>query len=501
MWQQRKSISGLYIDQFMFSEPGRGKYIPDQYSALCKHKILQCLQSGNMNATNPEEVSKCLMSQGGITNARIQLGPIIRPKDDVKVPEVVKNIRKRHQFLFRDDKIIVRNLPGFGKGIDVRVPENFSISEIPKYDGHVLNKDDAFKSRLREFIQEGTIVDNRDVMKLDTETAEIRTTPVLDEEVMQDKSKVVLRCKRNPRCSLKFLSPLAHMRHNNGLSKCAIKLREGTQMDAHRLLYINKTGISEKYQQMTSKDARKMAFTSQWVPEIHDSILPNIVRTELPKGHALEDKKRGNVLTEDVKAYLTERFNRGLGPQNRKDDPEILAITMRSVPGDDGNPRFTRDQWLTKQQIQSYFCRLFAAQKKAEQGKGKKAAELSRGEIFDAERELRHQEEGHFRMELQHLAQSDISDQHPIQINEIDICELEHSISSSDKLIKSKLYDYGMNELKAIVAAIQKEFPGKRATMQKAAKIIATYIKDSHQEMDDRGESCPHYQPQLTITE
>ena len=112
-----------------------------------------------------------------------------------------------------------------------------------------------------------------------------------------------------------------------------------------------------------------------------------------------------------------------------------------------------------------------------------------------------YEEEGHFRMELEHLAQSDTSDQHPIQINGIDVCEIEHSISSSDKLIRSKLYDYGLNELKAIVAGIQKEFPGKRASMQKAATIIATYVKDSHQEMDNRGEICPHYQPQLTITE
>ena len=84
-----------------------------------------------------------------------------------------------------------------------------------------------------------------------------------------------------------------------------------------------------------------------------------------------------------------------------------------------------------------------------------------------------YEEEGHFRMELEHLAQSDTSDQHPIQINGIDVCEIEHSISSSDKLIRSKLYDYGLNELKAIVAGIQKEFPGKRASMQKAATIIA----------------------------
>ena len=92
----------------MFSEPGRGKYLPDQYSALCKHKIFQCLQAGSMNATNPQEVADCLMHQGGIANARIQLGDIIRRKDDSKVPEVVKKIRKRHQFVFTGTIQILR---------------------------------------------------------------------------------------------------------------------------------------------------------------------------------------------------------------------------------------------------------------------------------------------------------------------------------------------------------------------------------------------------------
>ena len=43
-----------------------------------------------MNANTPEEVAKCLLSSGGIANARIQLGDIIRPKDDLKVKDVMK---------------------------------------------------------------------------------------------------------------------------------------------------------------------------------------------------------------------------------------------------------------------------------------------------------------------------------------------------------------------------------------------------------------------------
>ena len=56
-----------------------------------------------------------------------------------------------------------------------------------------------------------------------------------------------------------------------------------------------------------------------------------------------------------------------------------------------------------------------------------------------------------------------------------------------------------MDQLKKIVASIHKEFPGKRASKQKAANIIVTYVNNSHEEMDESGEICPHYQPQLRI--
>ena len=176
---------------------------------------------------------------------------------------------------------------------------------------------------------------------------------------------------------------------------------------------------------------------------------------------------------------------------------------MRKAPSPEGGGlRFKKEHWLTKEQIQSYFSRLHATQKKAEQGKAKKTPPPpTKDEIFDAERDLTYEEEMHFRHEVEFRAENDTSEQHPIQVNGIDVCELENSISTTEILTRSKLYDHNLDKLKTIIAAIQKEFPGKRASMQKAAKIITSYVKDSHQKMDESGEICPHYKPQITITE
>ena len=95
-----------------------------------------------MNASTLEEVAKCLLSSGGIANARIQLGDIIRPKDDFKVKDVIKNIRRRHQFVFKDNKIIVHNLPGFGKGEFYTIDKDLiDATNVPKFVYTIVNRD------------------------------------------------------------------------------------------------------------------------------------------------------------------------------------------------------------------------------------------------------------------------------------------------------------------------------------------------------------------------
>ena len=95
-----------------------------------------------------------------------------------------------------------------------------------------------------------------------------------------------------------------------------------------------------------------------------------------------------------------------------------------------------------KEQIQSFFSRLFSAYKKGKQPDKKGNVPNSRSdEIFDAERDLRHEEEVHVRYDVSSRAQKDNSDLlHPINVNDVDLCELEQSISTTSKLADSKLH-------------------------------------------------------------
>ena len=71
-------------------------------------------------------------------------------------------------------------------------------------------------------------------------------------------------------------------------------------------------------------------------------------------------KPRGSVrFSEKVKEYLTARFTPG-ERTGRKADPAQVAVDMRNAKNESNARLFTREQWLTKSQVQSFFSRLAA---------------------------------------------------------------------------------------------------------------------------------------------
>ena len=78
-------------------------------------------------------------------------------------------------------------------------------------------------------------------------------------------------------------------------------------------------------------------------------------------------KPRGSVrFSEKVKEYLTARFTLG-ERTGRKADPAQVAVDMRNAKNESNARLFTREQWLTKSQVQSFFSRL-ASMRRRDQG-------------------------------------------------------------------------------------------------------------------------------------
>ena len=63
------------------------------------------------------------------------------------------------------------------------------------------------------------------------------------------------------------------------------------------------------------------------------------------------------------KGYLSSRFQSG-ERTGRKADPAQVAAEMRKAREADGARKFIRSEWLTKNQVQSYFSRLSATKRR-----------------------------------------------------------------------------------------------------------------------------------------
>ena len=102
-------------------------------------------------------------------------------------------------------------------------------------------------------------------------------------------------------------------------------------------------------------------------------------------GWALAKPSAGpSKFTDKVKKYLTAKFD--LGEQTGcKADPLQVSNDIRKAEDAQNNRLFTREEWLTKSQVQGFFSRL-AATKRRQQGSAE--IELDQRDLLQEDEEL-----------------------------------------------------------------------------------------------------------------
>ena len=91
-------------------------------------------------------------------------------------------------------------------------------------------------------------------------------------------------------------------------------------------------------------------------PIISGTTTDNQSTEPLPQGWALKQSKNVVRLNENQKAYLDERFKIGQ-TTGLKADPLQVSRDMRHARTENGERRFTMNEYLSSQQIRSYFSR------------------------------------------------------------------------------------------------------------------------------------------------
>ena len=177
------------------------------------------------------------------------------------------------------------------------------------------------------------------------------------------------------------------------------------------------------------------------------------------KGWALKSTKRGNRMGENVRSYLTEKFNEGVlgGP---KADANQVAKEMKVLRGEDGRLVFKPDEWRTAKQIASFFSRLSALQRRGEANDGQDDTEEE--DLVAIENEDM----------IHSFCEAVIDDMgvvnHPIILDETNICDL---VRTGD------LNQLKVSKLKEICLQGHLETPGHQNRRKTFVDPLVNYAK------------------------
>lgn len=223
--------------------------------------------------------------------------------------------------------------------------------------------------------------------------------------------EILLECKE-PCCSLSFTTLGELQDHMNfGQHNTEILKNQESLYDQLRRQW------AFKFSTLSDKVEKKQAF--------NETPLSNGSSVEAA-GWALQKSRSRKKFSDNVKLYLTSKFDAGV--TGRKTDPAQVSKDMRKARNDDGSRKFSREEWLTKVQIKSFFSRLSASR-----GKQQPMQEDSDDDLLEEELEY---EEEEIRDEEMKDMLSQLGVEHPITYDGYDICAHVKSDSLSKFTVK-----------------------------------------------------------------
>ena len=179
--------------------------------------------------------------------------------------------------------------------------------------------------------------------------------------------------------------------------RCSLRVEKETLADRAKRLY-----------------AAKLMEGASKVPALIPKCSPCATSEVIPKGWALKPARKNYKFNDKQKNYLEAKFNHGQ-ESGHKADAEVVAKEMRRARDMNGKRLFTTSEFLTEQQVASFFSRM--------------AAKVRGQPVpLTVDDSLAIQGERDFR-ESRNAVLSSTSMQHPILCNQYNICAMVRSKS------------------------------------------------------------------------
>ena len=333
-----------------------GKSTPDQYSAISKRKIGSSVRQGLL-ADTPENVCKCIKSQGGTANTLLLCGGIQKQALELGANQkLIEDISKFHDFAFESRGVRVWKQSGIGDGHFIKLTDN--LGNHPEYKATVQNPEqlsDDFK----------ILKNSRVKVNFDSNTSHVSNLPEGSEEDEEDGATYLGDAKvfdcGNPLCRKKFTTLAGQEHHKNGLSNCIQNKRSISISGMVSQEFAKKFGVSNVPQ--VFRERRQLrTFMENLKPAI---LFDEKFEVVMEEGGSLHKTPTRVVLNSKQKKYLLEIFEDGMQGK-KKAKADIIEKKMRYVPaeGNEEELLFHHTEWLTEQRIKGEFSRIAAMKKK-----------------------------------------------------------------------------------------------------------------------------------------
>lgn len=184
------------------------------------------------------------------------------------------------------------------------------------------------------------------------------------------------------------------------------------------------------------------------MPTLEPTSTLSLASASPKEGWALKESRKAYRFNEKQRSYLEAKFNLGQST-GRKVDPDFVAKEMRRALDSDGKRLFRPSEFLTVQQITSFFARL--------------AAKLRHQVVATEDDICAVEEEANFQTAIQEIL-SEIEVEHPIVFDQYNLCAL---------VVNNSLKNLKMGLLETLCEKLELEVSTQSGRRKKAPYIAA----------------------------
>lgn len=323
---------GIKVRRYDFSDPQSGKDICDRRIATMKTHMRRYLNEGN-DINSASDMKRALDSYGGVKGCRVAVADVDVAKQEMS-DHTWKGIQSLNNFEFLSTGVRVWKAFGIGKG---KLLKNKVLREMANPQG---NTGIAIAEEFSDPAKDKGVFTRISKKKQCTqqETGESANAPTEDVSAARGFSCPDINCIKV------FVSSSALDRH----------------LDSGKHMY--RPHLESSHDSIKRKWVKACTSVGS-APQNTTAIRNNTPRecgdaSKAEMGWALKKSKSRSHYSDHVKEYLKKVFLKG-EETGRKADPSDVSSRMKTLRTDDGKKRlFERSDWLTVQQVKSYFSRL-----------------------------------------------------------------------------------------------------------------------------------------------